>query len=125
MRAAVLTGRQQVEVGDVPEPELLPGSCVVAVERCGIGGPDLVAWSTGQLPAPAWFGHEWVGRVAAVGDGSPDRFVGERVVGARRGTEQSRGEAQSERQVEHGGDHWMVTELTLRKRAVPIEPIND
>lgn len=71
-----------MEIADVAEPELVPGSCVVAVERCGIGGPDLVAWSTGQLPAPAWFGHEWVGRVVAVGQGVVDRFAGERVVGA-------------------------------------------
>ncbi len=82
MRAALLTGSRQIEVVDVPEPDLLPGSCVVAVERCGIGGPDLVAWSTGQVPAPAWFGHEWAGRVVAVGADAGDRFVGERVVGA-------------------------------------------
>jgi (R,R)-butanediol dehydrogenase/meso-butanediol dehydrogenase/diacetyl reductase len=78
----VLIGPRQVEIVDRPEPELLPGSCVVAIERCGIGGPDLVAWSTGRVPAPAWFGHEWSGRVVAVGEGSADRFVGERVVGA-------------------------------------------
>ena len=82
MRAAFLVGPRAVEIRDVDEPELLPGSCIVAIERCGIGGPDLVAWSTGELPAQAWFGHEWAGRVEAVGQGCVDRFVGERVVGA-------------------------------------------
>ena len=82
MRAAVLAGPGQVEIVERPVPELLPGSCLVAVERCGIGGPDLVAWSTGKTPAPAWFGHEWSGRVVAVGEASYGRFVGERVVGA-------------------------------------------
>lgn len=78
----MLIGPGRIEVVDVDEPELLPGSCIVAVERCGIGGPDLVAWSTGELPAPAWFGHEWAGRIVAVGAESGERFVGERVVGA-------------------------------------------
>ncbi len=91
MRVAILAGPRRIEVVERPEPELLPGSCLVAIERCGIGGPDLVAWSTGELPAQAWFGHEWSGRVVAVGPSvNPDdpgetpidRFVGERVVGA-------------------------------------------
>ncbi len=81
MRAALLTGQRQIEIADVPEPELLPGSVLVEIERCGISGSDVVAWQTGDLPAPAWFGHEWVGRVAQVGEGSSDRFEGERVVG--------------------------------------------
>ncbi len=78
----MLTGPRRIEVAEVPEPDLVPGSCIVAVERCGIGGPDLVAWSTGELPAPAWFGHEWAGRVVAVGADCGERFVGGRVVGA-------------------------------------------
>lgn len=78
----MLTGPRRIEVVDLPEPELPAGSCLVAVERCGIGGPDLVAWSTGELPAPAWFGHEWAGRIVAVGARCGERFVGERVVGA-------------------------------------------
>ena len=78
----MLTGQRRIEILEVAEPELVPGSCVVAVERCGIGGPDLVAWSTGELVAPAWFGHEWAGRVVAVGADAGERFVGERVVGA-------------------------------------------
>ena len=82
MRAAILTGPRRIEVVERPNPELLPGSCIVAIEYCGIGGPDLVAWTTGELPAPAWFGHEWAGRVVAVADGAGERFVGERVVGA-------------------------------------------
>ncbi len=81
MRAAVLTGPGQVDVIEAPEPDLQPGSVIVEVERCGISGSDIVAWQTGDLPAPAWFGHEWVGRVVAVGADSPGRFEGERVVG--------------------------------------------
>lgn len=82
VRAAMLIGPRRIDIAEIDEPELVPGSCIVAVERCGIGGPDLVAWSTGELPAPAWFGHEWSGRVVAVGADTGERFVGERVVGA-------------------------------------------
>ncbi len=82
MRAVVLTGPETVEVVEVPEPELRPGTVVVAVDRCGIGGTDVEAYRTGTVPAPAWFGHEWSGRVVEIGDGVDGRFVGERVVGA-------------------------------------------
>lgn len=83
MKAAVLRRARTVEIMDVPEPGAVSGSVVVAVERCGIGGPDLVAWKTGESPAPAWFGHEWVGKVIEVGSRCPpERFEGERVVGA-------------------------------------------
>lgn len=82
MRALALTDPETIEVVDVPEPEAAPGTIVVAIERCGIGGTDLEAYRTGRLPAPAWFGHEWTGRVVEIGDGVDGRFTGERVVGA-------------------------------------------
>ena len=82
MRVAILTGPKTIEVLDRPEPEPIPGTVVVAVDRCGIGGTDLEAFRTGRLPAPAWFGHEWSGRVVEVGEGAEGRFTGERVVGA-------------------------------------------
>lgn len=82
MRVAVLTGPGAIDVVQRPEPELLPGTVIVAVDRCGIGATDIQAFVSGSVPAPAWFGHEWVGHVVAVGAGSRDRFEGERVVGA-------------------------------------------
>ncbi len=82
MRAVVLQAPGRIEMVDLPEPELVEGSVIVEVDRCGIGGSDIEAFSDGFLPAPAWFGHEWVGRAVAVGAGLPDHFVGETVVGA-------------------------------------------
>ncbi len=82
VRVAVLSEAGVVEVIHRADPEVLPGSVIVDIDRCGIGGPDIEAWRTGRLPAPAWFGHEWVGRVSAIGPGCRDRFEGERVVGA-------------------------------------------
>ena len=82
MRAGILTAPETIEIVDVAEPEATPGTVVVAVDRCGIGGTDLEAYRTGELAAPAWFGHEWSGRVVEIGDGVAGRFSGERVVGA-------------------------------------------
>lgn len=82
MLAAMLLGPRTVEVVDLPEPEAVVGSVIVEIDRCGIGGSDVSAWASGTVPGPAWFGHEWVGRVVAVGDGVTGRFVGERVLGA-------------------------------------------
>lgn len=82
MRAAVLRGPKDVQIVDLAEPVARPGSLVVAVDRCAIGGSDLLAFETGNLPAPAWFGHAWSGRVVELGAGVEHHFAGERVVGA-------------------------------------------
>ncbi len=82
MQAVVLRGARSVEVVSLPEPEVVPGSVVVEIDRCGIGGSDLVAWASGEVPGPAWFGHEWVGRIVEIGDRVTGRYLGERVIGA-------------------------------------------
>ena len=82
MRAVVLRGPKQIELAEVDEPELVEGSVIVAIDRCGIGGSDIEAFLGGSVPGGAWFGHEWVGRIVEVGAGLSDRFVGEIVVGA-------------------------------------------
>lgn len=82
MRAGIVRAPGQVEIIEVAEPVLRPGSLIVAVDRCAIGGSDVLAAETGVLPAPAWFGHSWSGRVIEVGAGVHGHFEGERVVGA-------------------------------------------
>lgn len=82
MRALVLNGPKNIELVDVAEPEAVPESVVVQIDRCGIGGSDIEAYADGRLPAGAWFGHEWVGHIVEVGEGLRDRFVGEIVLGA-------------------------------------------
>ena len=81
-RVARLVAPRRIEITETAHPDPVAGSVLVAVDRCGIGGSDVEAWLTGEVPAPAWFGHEWVGRVVAVGAGVVGRFEGERVVGA-------------------------------------------
>lgn len=82
MRAAVITGPGRVEIMEVAEPEVLPGSVVVEIAACGLGGSDREAAVSGDAPAPGWFGHEWSGRIVAIGDGVDERFIGERVLGS-------------------------------------------
>lgn len=71
MRALVVEGPGVAAVTDVPEPVPGPGEVVVAVHAAGICGSD-VELLDGRRPAayvsyPVVPGHEWAGRVAAVG----------------------------------------------------------
>jgi threonine dehydrogenase-like Zn-dependent dehydrogenase len=88
MRAFVIIAPGRGEVQEVAEPVAGPGEVVVAVERAGICGTDAEFFSgqmsylhTGQAAYPMRIGHEWCGRVAAVGDGVDAGWVGKRVTG--------------------------------------------
>lgn len=71
MQATLISGRERLEVRDFPGPEPRPGAAVVAIERCGICGTDVAAWRSGDPYPPFLCGHEWVGRVAALGRSTP------------------------------------------------------
>ena len=88
MRAWVLTGPREGSVQEVPAPVATPGEVVVDVERVGLCGTD-VEFFTGEMAYlhqghaayPMRLGHEWCGRVSAVGDGVDAAWVGRRVMG--------------------------------------------
>lgn len=88
MRAFVLTGPGRAEVQEVPAPRAVPGEVVVDVERVGVCGTD-VEFFTGEMAYlheghssyPIRLGHEWAGRVSAVGEGVDPAWVGRRVMG--------------------------------------------
>jgi 2-desacetyl-2-hydroxyethyl bacteriochlorophyllide A dehydrogenase len=88
MRAFVLTAPRTARVEDVPVPDAAPGQVVVEVERAGICGTDVELF-TGDMTYfdhhdagyPMRIGHEWCGRVSAVGDGVNPRWLGRRVTG--------------------------------------------
>jgi threonine dehydrogenase-like Zn-dependent dehydrogenase len=89
MAAAVLRGPGRLAVEAVPVPELGDGDVLVAVELCGVCGTDLHMVLEGWGQPGSWPGHEWTGRVAAVGPGVTRWSVGDAVVGgpsARCGT---------------------------------------
>jgi threonine dehydrogenase-like Zn-dependent dehydrogenase len=68
MKAAVVSRERRLVVEDLADPELLPGTVRVAVERCGICGSDLHLRADERIVTPgAVLGHEIVGTVAEVG----------------------------------------------------------
>ncbi|MGW2832604.1 zinc-dependent alcohol dehydrogenase [Streptomyces sp. NPDC001286] len=65
-----------------------PGEVVVDVERVGVCGTDMEFFTgamaylhQGHSAYPMRLGHEWAGRVAAVGDGVDPAWLGRRVMG--------------------------------------------
>jgi (R,R)-butanediol dehydrogenase / meso-butanediol dehydrogenase / diacetyl reductase len=80
MRAAVFHGPGDLVVEELPDPVADPGSIVLEVTGCGVCGSDIHAWSRGALVRPGQvLGHEFAGRVHAVGDGVDGITVGDRV----------------------------------------------
>ena len=80
MHAALITGRERLEVREFPEPRARPGAAVIQIERCGICGTDVAAYRSGDPYPPFLCGHEWVGRVAATGPGVTSVHEGDRAV---------------------------------------------
>jgi threonine dehydrogenase-like Zn-dependent dehydrogenase len=88
MRAFVITAPGEAGVVEVDEPVAEPGEVVVAVERVGVCGTD-VEFFTGEMAYlhdghaafPLRIGHEWCGRVVALGEGVEAAWQGARVTG--------------------------------------------
>ncbi|MCI7302562.1 MAG: alcohol dehydrogenase catalytic domain-containing protein [Clostridiales Family XIII bacterium] len=82
MKAAVLAGEKQIEMKELPVPELKAGEIEIAVSACGVCGSDIHMWKTGKSwnPELADFvmGHEFCGVVTNPGDS--DFSIGDRVV---------------------------------------------
>jgi (R,R)-butanediol dehydrogenase / meso-butanediol dehydrogenase / diacetyl reductase len=81
MPAAVYRGPGDVVVEERPVSPPGPGQVLVEVDHCGICGSDihlmLEGWGTpGRIE-----GHEWSGRVVALGDGVSEWSLGDAVVG--------------------------------------------
>jgi len=85
MRAIVIGKDASLELRDVPTPEPGPGQARVRVRACGLNRADLLQ-RRGLYPAPADApqdipGLEIAGEVDAVGSGTTDVRVGDRVYG--------------------------------------------
>lgn len=81
MRAAVIDGPGAMSVRDLDVPEPSDGEVLVRIEYCGICGTDLHSVLEGWAPPGTIAGHEWSGRVAAVGSDVTTWQTGELVVG--------------------------------------------
>jgi threonine dehydrogenase-like Zn-dependent dehydrogenase len=81
MRAAVIEGPGRVVIREIDRAEPGPGEVVVRIEYCGICGTDLHGALEGWMPPGTIPGHEWSGRIAAVGLDVTEWSVGDLVVG--------------------------------------------
>ena len=80
MHAALITGKETVELVEVPDPTPTADGVVVDIQLCGICGTDIHAWQSGDPYNPAICGHEWTGLVSAVGADVRSFSEGDRVV---------------------------------------------
>lgn len=88
MRALVVTAPRQAAILEVEDPVASPGELLVEVERVGICGTDVELY-TGEMAYhdqgvthfPLQLGHEWTGRVVAVGTPEDESWLGRRVTG--------------------------------------------
>lgn len=80
MRAALLHGPRDLRVESVPDLVPGPGDVVVRVLAVGLCGTDYSIW-TGDRPVryPLVMGHEFIGRVEAVGEGVTGVTAGTKV----------------------------------------------
>ncbi len=96
MTAVVIHGPKDYRVEEVPVPRPGPGEVLIEVGACGICASDMkcflgaeLFWGKegklggGYVEGPTVTGHEYAGRVAALGEGAAERHglrVGDRVV---------------------------------------------
>jgi 2-desacetyl-2-hydroxyethyl bacteriochlorophyllide A dehydrogenase len=81
MKAAVYQAPHQVDVLDLPVPDLGPGELLVEIDYCGVCGSDLHFVIEGWSAPGRVHGHEWSGRVVALGPDVAGWSIGDRVVG--------------------------------------------
>jgi threonine dehydrogenase-like Zn-dependent dehydrogenase len=83
VRAAVYEGEGRLVLKNVPDPTPAPTEVLIEVEACGICGSDvqIINVPPGHPSTPpVIIGHEFVGRIRAVGSAVTDIAVGSRVV---------------------------------------------
>jgi L-iditol 2-dehydrogenase len=81
MRAAVYRGPRDVVVEERPVPELGPHDVLLEVSHCGVCGSDLHMFVDGWGAPNSIGGHEYSGRVVAVGAEVTAWSVGDALVG--------------------------------------------
>jgi L-iditol 2-dehydrogenase len=81
MKAAVLVAPRQLEVQEVPTPTPGRGEVLVDVRATSVCGSDLHSFQGehARVRPPTWFGHEFAGVIAWVGQNVTTPRVGQRV----------------------------------------------
>jgi len=91
MKALVLKSPENIEVMEVPRPQLSSGQVLIKVSKCGVCGSDIRyfhgenPWAKQTLgreipnPPNIILGHEFVGSVVQVSDSCDEHLLGQRV----------------------------------------------
>jgi L-iditol 2-dehydrogenase len=79
MKAIVYRGKDDLQLEEIPVPEIGAGEVLVKIDTCGICGTDLKKIKEGLVPAPRIFGHEMAGTIVKTGAGVSAWNEGERV----------------------------------------------
>jgi 2-desacetyl-2-hydroxyethyl bacteriochlorophyllide A dehydrogenase len=79
MRALQVTEERRLDEVDLPDPEPGPGEVAIEVSYCGICGSDLHMLPSAAIAPGTVMGHEFSGRIAALGEGVDQFEPGERV----------------------------------------------
>ena len=75
-------GDKEVEIRDVPEPQMGPGQVMVEVKATGVCGSDVHMWRNMQsweITLPLVLGHEFAGVIVDVGENVSGWEIGDRV----------------------------------------------
>src|SRR5258708_16080605 len=81
MKGLLLKQYMELEVADLPHPEIGANDVLVRVRACGICGSDVhgLDGSTGRRIPPLVMGHEAAGEITEAGSGVKQWKVGDRV----------------------------------------------
>ncbi len=81
MKAMLLSAYKQLEITEMPRPEIGPHDLLISVQACGICGSDIHGYdgSTGRRIPPLIMGHEAAGFVEEVGSAVTKFQPGQRV----------------------------------------------
>jgi L-iditol 2-dehydrogenase len=81
MKALLLTEPSQLEVTEMPTPDIGPNDVLIEVGACGICGSDIHGYdgSSGRRIPPLVMGHEAAGIISTIGKNVIDYAVGDRV----------------------------------------------
>jgi len=81
MKAVRYYGKEDLRVEDITQPRPEKGGLLVKVEACAICGTDLKAYFSGnpRIKPPQTIGHEFVGEIVELGNGTKGFALGERV----------------------------------------------
>lgn len=75
-RVLAVAGARKLRESTETLVEPAAGWVIVEIAYTGICGTDVHGYTDGRMLPPAVFGHEWAGRVSAIGDGVSGVQVG-------------------------------------------------